>query len=85
MVECYKAIQENYEWLDIFNRKGRSDGTTMIIKRSSLFQQLHTVPGGQYDIRKVTVYKDVKSQYLADLIINEKEDGLFVALLNDHN
>ena len=85
MVECYKANREKYEQLDIFNRKKRSNIDTMIMKRTSLYQQLQTVSGNQYDVCKVRFCKDVKSKNITDLILNEKKDGIFFALLQDQN
>ena len=37
IVEYYKANQEKYEWLDIFNQNKRSNVDTMIMKRSYLY------------------------------------------------
>ena len=38
-----------------------------------------------YDLCKVKLFKDYKSQNLTDLILHEKKGGLVVALLKDKN
>ena len=85
IIERYAHDQQQFEWLDIFNRKNRSRQQTTTLIISNLFEQLCHVEENQYDLCKVKLHKYYTSPNLTDLILNEKKDGLFVALLNDEN
>ena len=54
-------------------------------KRSSLYHQLHQIPGNQHDLCRVRLLKDRQSKSITDLILHEAKEGLFVVLLKDLN
>ena len=38
MIELYFKNQEQFEWMDLFNRKGRSGKTTTTLRKRSLYK-----------------------------------------------
>ena len=85
MAKTYEEDQDRYEWLDLFPKKKRSNLKTVVMKRSSLVQQLQQISGNVHDVCKVTLLKDIKSQNLTDLILKEKKDGFCVVILKHTN
>ena len=85
IAKSYEKDQDRYKWLDLFPKNKRSDVTTVVMKRSSLVQQLRHIPGNEYDVCKVRLLKDCQSKTITDLILNEKKEGLFVVILQDTN
>lgn len=83
MAQCYAEDQDRkqYEWLDIFPNKRRSDMNTMIIQRGSLVQKLQQLRGNGYQVAKIKLTNDSKN--LTDLLLKEKTEGLFVVILED--
>ena len=57
--------------------------TTLI--QSNLYDKLCHVLGNEYDLCKVKLNQRYHSKILTDLILNERKDGLLVALLKDKN
>ena len=85
MAKSYEKDQDRNEWLNLFPKNSRSDVTTVVMKRSSLVQQLRHIPGNEYDVCRVRLLKDCQSKTITDLILNEKKEGLFVVILQDTN
>ena len=51
--------------------------------QSNLHDQLRHIKGNQYELQKLNMYKDSFSENVTELILYEKNDGLFVAVLAD--
>ena len=49
-----------------------------------MYKQIRLVKGNLYDVCKISLYKDYKSKHLTDLI-NERNNGLVVAILEDED
>ena len=82
MIESYEADEGKYEWMDIFNRKKKSRKNLRTFSPFNLHQQLRLIKGNQYDLCKVQVFKDNTSADVTQLILNEKNIGLFVAIIS---
>ena len=80
MAKTYEKDQDKYEWIDLFPKNKRSDVTTVVMKRSSLVQQLRHIPGNKHNTCKVKLLKDYESQNITDLILNEKKEDLLSLL-----
>ena len=85
MIEPYVKNPDRFEWLDLFNRMSRSSQNTNTLSYSSLYKHMHLVKGNLYDVCKISLYKDYKSKNLTDLILNEKNNGIVVMILEDEN
>ena len=51
--------------------------------QSNLHDQLRHIKGNQYELQKLNMYKDSFSENVTELILHEKNDGMFVAVLAD--
>ena len=50
------------------------------LTRSSLYQQLRLAKDNLHDLCKVRLFKDNESDDLTDSILNERNNGIFVAI-----
>ena len=85
MIDRYANNEVMFEWLDIFKRKKRTRQQLTTNIQSNLCDQIRNIKGIGYDLRKVSLFKDYKSANITDLILKEKKEGLFVAMLSDCN
>ena len=69
--------------MDLFKRKKRNRSEMKEYHVYNLYDQLRFIDGKKYQVCKVSLFKDYKSKNLTDLILYEKRDGLFVAILSD--
>ena len=67
----------------MFNGKSRSSQNKNLLSYSSLYKHMRLVKGNLYDVYKISLYKDNKSKHLADLLLNERYNGLVVVNLED--
>ena len=83
MAQCYAEdkLEQRYEWLDIFPRKNRSNMTTMVKKRGSLFNQMQQLKGHDYDVFKIKLTKEFNN--VNDVVLKQRKHGLFVVVLED--
>ena len=81
MAKCYEEDKdkEQYEWLDLFPNKVRS-GNRITIQRGSLVQKMQELRCG-YHVHKIK--RSNNRQSLCDHLIKERNDGLFVVILED--
>ena len=47
--------------------------------------QIRHIKGIGYEVRKVSLFKDGERKNITDIILKEKKEGLFVAILSDKN
>ena len=80
MIEHYAQDQESFEWLDVFHRKKRSGKPN-----PNLCDQLRHLKNNQYDLLKIKLCNSNESNNLTDIILKERSEGLFVAVLKDDN
>ena len=80
MIDHYAQDQESFEWLDVFHRKKRSGK-----HNSNLCDQLRNLKNNQYDLLKIKLCNSNESNNLTDIILKERSEGLFVAVLMDDN
>ena len=83
MIKLYQNNESKFEWMDIFKKKKRNITQMKEYNEYNLYDQLRFIDGNQYQVCKVSMFKDYKSENLTDLILHEKQDGLFVAILSD--
>ena len=77
-----------FEWLDIFKRQKRNKRPSTMWNTSNLHEQLRHVrhlSDIRYEVRKVSLLNEGEHLNLTDIILKEKKEGLFVAILSDSN
>ena len=79
MIKRYEEEEGLYEWMDIFDRSKKSRKERSTFSQSNLFQQLRHIKGNQYDLCRVP---NVRGKNVTQLILHEKNDGLFVAVIS---
>ena len=65
--------------------KKRSREQTYLLSTSNLFDQLRNFENNQYDLFKIKLNHSNESNNLTDIILKERSEGLFVAVLKDDN
>ena len=63
----------------------RTRKATKTLNEYNLFDQLCNVKGNQYDLCKVSLFKDNTSNNVTELILHEQKVGLFVAILSSND
>ena len=85
MIQRYEQDENKFEWMGLFKRNKKKRKNMETYTKSNLYDQLLQTKDNKYQVQRVTLCKDYVSENITKLIVEEVQEGMFVAILMDKN
>ena len=85
MIKRYEESQKTFEWMDLFKKKKRKRHNMECYTEANLYDQLLYTKGNKYQLQRVRLWKDCMSKDITEMVVEELQEGMFVAILQDKN